>query len=114
MSRYDDTDAKRDAHTLTKQRDGAYRERAQLVALLSAIYPAVIVPAHDVAERGWQIVYVVAAGWQLSWHIAPGDADLFAHVHREDAGHPRAQWDGHTTEQKYDRIRRLVTTITKD
>jgi hypothetical protein len=91
--------------------DSAYRERAHLVALLAALYPAVIAPAPDVDEPGWQIVYVDASGWQLSWHIAPSDADLFQHVPRVTNGHPQAQWDGHTTEQKYDRIRRITRMI---
>jgi len=89
------------------ERDGAYRERAQLLAWLATLNPAVLAPAPDVDEPGWQILYVTAGGHQLSWHIHPRDADLYAHVEQVPADDPRAQGDGHTTAQKYDRIRSL-------
>ncbi|WP_106435674.1 hypothetical protein [Streptomyces sp. TOR3209] len=91
--------------TVEAERDGAYRERAHLVALLAALTDgAVISYARDVDEPGWQIVYLTLGGHQATWHISPRDADLFAHVERVDVEDPRAQWDGHTTEQKYERI----------
>lgn len=93
-----------DQLTPKQQSDAAYRERAHLVAWLAASYPSVIVPAPDVDEPGWQIVYLTVRGWQLSWHISPRDAVLFEHVEHVMADDPRAQWDGHTTEQKYTRI----------
>ncbi|MEU3507924.1 hypothetical protein ABZ733_08330 [Streptomyces longwoodensis] len=84
------------------ERDGAYRERAHLVAFLAAITDgAVITDAPDVDEPGWQIVYLCLGGRQASWHVHPRDADLFAHVERVEADDPRACWDGHTTEEKY-------------
>ena len=86
------------------ERDGAYRERAHLVALLAAHYPSVIAPAPDIDEDGWQILYLRIGGRQASWHIAPRDADLFAHVEHVPADDRRAQWDGHTTEEKYAHI----------
>jgi len=85
-----------------KERDGAYRERAHLVALLAALTDgAVIIYATDVEEPGWQIVYLTLGGRQASWHISPRDADLFTYVERVEHDDPRAQWDGHTTEEKY-------------
>ncbi|WP_416975632.1 hypothetical protein [Streptomyces sp. 4F14] len=90
---------------LTKERDGAYRERAHLVALLAAMTDdAVITPAHDIDEDGWALLYLTLGGRQASWHISPRDHDLFAHVERVNADDPRAQWDGHTAEEKYARI----------
>lgn len=94
-----------DELTPEQQLDAAYRERAHLVAWLAAHYPAVITPASDVEEPGWQIVYLTFGGGQGSWHISPRDADLFARVPHVPADDPRAQWDGHTTDQKYERIR---------
>lgn len=88
--------------------DGAYRERAHLVALLAALNPSVLAPAGDVGEPGWSIVYVYLHGdaaSQLSWHISPRDVGLFQHVERVTADDPRAQWDGHSTETKYELIR---------
>ncbi len=86
------------------ERDGAYNERAHLAALLAALHPSVIAPAPDVDEDGWQILYLRIGGKQASWHIAPRDAGLFAHVEHVPADDRRAQWDGHTTEQKYTHI----------
>ncbi|MGW7726266.1 hypothetical protein ACWGJ6_23390 [Streptomyces canus] len=84
------------------ERDGAYRERAHLVALLAALTDgAVITYAADVEEPGWQIVYLTLGGRQASWHISPRDADLFTHVERVEHDDPRGHWDGHTTEEKY-------------
>lgn len=86
------------------QRDGAYRERAQLLAWLAALHPAVLAPAPDVTEPGWQILYLTTLTGQASWHVHPSDAHLFPHVEQVTADDPRAKWDGHTTELKYARI----------
>ncbi|WP_260616712.1 hypothetical protein [Streptomyces sp. WAC04189] len=87
------------------ERDGAYRERAHLVALLAAMTDgAVIAPAPDVDEPGWQIAYLTIGGHQATWHISPRDADLVAHIEPVEPDDPRAQWDGHSTELKYARI----------
>ena len=86
----------------------AYRERAHLVALLASRYRSVL--ADDpVGEPGFRtVVYVHTPEGQLSWHIADGDLDVFEHLPRVDSGDVRAQWDGHTTEEKYGRVRRLT------
>jgi hypothetical protein len=99
-----------------KERDGAYRERAQLLAWLAALHPSttVITQSPDVDEDGWQLLYLVADGWQLSWHIHPRDADLFGHVTVVDVTDPRAQWDGHGTVQKYERIHNHVRLLALD
>ncbi|MEU8488658.1 hypothetical protein [Streptomyces sp. NPDC048641] len=67
----------------------------------------VIAPAPDVDEPGWQIVYLNLGGHQASWRISHRDAGLFADVEHVPADDPRAQWDGHTTEEKYARIAAL-------
>jgi hypothetical protein len=95
------------------ERDQAYRERAHLVALLAAQHPAVIAPALDLDEPGWWIVYLTIGGHQCSWHISPRDAGLFTHVERVEPDDPRAQWDGHTTEQKYQHITAHTAQLTK-
>ncbi len=99
-----------------KDRDGAYRERAQLLAWLAALHPSttVITQSPDVDQDGWQLLYLVAAGWQMSWHIHPRDADLFGHVTVVDVTDPRAQWDGHGSEQKYERMRGHVRLLALD
>jgi hypothetical protein len=88
--------------------DGVYRERAYLVALLATVYPSVIAPALDLDEPGWWIAYLTIGGRQASWHISPRDAGLFTHVERVGRHDPRAQWDGHTTEAKYEWLRELT------
>lgn len=90
------------------------RERAQLLAWLAALHPAstVIAPAHD--PEGTQDLYIVAGGWQLSWPIAARDAELFRHVTVVDVTDVRAQWDGHGTVQKYERIRNHVRLLALD
>ncbi|MFB7907669.1 hypothetical protein ACFC1T_14650 [Kitasatospora sp. NPDC056076] len=90
------------------ERDGAYHERAHLTAWLATTHPAVITPATDTDEPGWQLLYLTVGGRQLSWHIHPRDAELYAHVEHVQSDDPRAQWDGHTTEQKYAAIREMT------
>ncbi|MGY6019559.1 hypothetical protein [Streptomyces spinosirectus] len=104
-------DQQSEINTLTAERDGAYRERAHLLALLATLTDAVLAYARDVDEPGWQILYLNIGGRQCSWHIAPRDADLFAHVERVPIEDPRAQWDGHTTEAKYAHIAALTVEL---
>ncbi|MET9140532.1 hypothetical protein [Streptomyces parvulus] len=96
------------------ERDGAYRERAHLVALLAAMTDgAVIAPAPDVEEPGWQIVYLTIGGRQASWHISPRDAALFSDVEHVPGDDPRARWDGHSTDDKYARIRQHTRLLAR-
>ena len=81
-----------------------YRERAHLVAHLAAIYPSRI--GVDPAEPDWPVVYVETEAGQLSWHLAAADLPLFAQVPRGDA-----DWDGHSTKEKYGRLDNLTRTL---
>lgn len=97
-------------HAVEQERDGAYRERAHLLAWLATLYApnAVLAPALDLDdEDDWHLLFLTVAGRQLSWHISPRDMDLLKHVERVDFADPRAAWDGHTTEEKYQRIRTM-------
>jgi hypothetical protein len=78
-----------------------YRERARLIAHLAAVYPSVLVHGADAAEPEWPVLFVTLPTGQASWHISPGDLDLFAHVRVGDG-----VWDGHSTEEKYRRLDR--------
>ena len=84
-----------------------YRERAHLVANLAAQYPSVL--AHsDPDEPDWPVLTLDTPAGQLTWHINASDVDLFGRVPVVDAADPRAAWDGHTTEEKYARLRALT------
>lgn len=80
-----------------------YRERAHLVAFLAATYDSTI-GFTDPNEPDWAVVTISTPEGQMTWHISPDDMDLFGHV--DD--HPDAYYDGHTTEEKYERLRALT------
>lgn len=84
--------------------NAAYRERAHLVALLAAIYPAEFCENPDPDYEDWPIIYVQLPTGQASWHISPNDTDLFSGIKFGTD----AEWDGHTTEAKYERIDKLA------
>lgn len=86
--------------------DSVYRERARLVAHLAALYPSTI-GYHDPSEPDWAVVTVDAPTGQMSWHVSPDDMDLFRHVARSEIN----TWDGHTTDEKYERLRRLIGSL---
>lgn len=86
--------------------DSVYRERAHLVAHLAAAYPSTI-GYHDPTEPDWAVVIVNLPTGQASWHVSPDDMDLFAHVARTDVN----TWDGHSTEEKYQRLDKHARTL---
>lgn len=83
-----------------------YSERAHLVALLTRLYPAVLAYS-DPNEPEWPVIYVDSPAGQLSWHLSKDDLHLFQGVPIVEPVDPRAQWDYHTTEEKYRRLRAL-------
>lgn len=84
--------------------NSAYNERNQLVAALARHYPsgirATAIPGWDPAWHG--CVFIDTPAGQLSWHYHESEAHLFA-------GLPPYEkpWDGHSTPEKYARLRRL-------
>ncbi len=99
---------------LTAQKDGAYRERDLCVALIAKLASAVRqddvwMAEHDPADATWDpewrnIVFVLLPTGQVSWHIHDSEVPLFRFVRRVRDPLP-PPWDGHTTEEKYQRIR---------
>ncbi len=80
-----------------------YRERAHLVAFLTTLYPSVGA-YNDPEEPEYCVVYVETPVGQMSWHIHPEDLDLFD-------GLPIVEqqvWDGHSTEDKYRKLRNFT------
>lgn len=86
--------------------DEVYRERNALVAFLASKYDGVLVEDSD-DFPGWGVVFIETRFGQMSWHIPPEDFDLFTHVDRVDS----YVWDGHTTEEKYQRLERLAEYV---
>jgi hypothetical protein len=81
----------------------AYTERNRLVALLASLFPSGVkktdIPGWDAAWHG--CVYIDLPHGQASWHFHDDEAHLFAHLPPY-----KGEWDGHTTEEKYERIAR--------
>lgn len=96
--------------SLRATKDAAYAERNRLVALLTKLFPSSL-ERHDDSDTSWEddwrwIVFVNLPTGQATWHIHDSEISLFAHL-------PRclgAKWDGHTSEQKYERVARVGLT----
>ncbi|MCG7203994.1 hypothetical protein [Streptomyces arenae] len=99
------------ADSYERERDEALRAQALHLAWIAALHPAtaVITPAHD--GEGSQDLYIVAGAWQMHWSIPAEHADLFRHVTAVDVTDERAQWDGHGSEQRDERIRNHVRLL---
>ena len=86
----------------------AYEERNRVVALLAALFPSSLErdPAEPLDEWSWVVLIELPAG-QVSWHFNADLLPLFDHVPR----HAGRNWDGHTTEQKYERVRQTIEKL---
>ena len=92
---------------LTAQKDTAYAERDLLVCVLSKVWPAHLCrhPDEDVEwEDDWRwIICIHSPKGQLTWHIHDSELPMFS-------GHLAVlpnHWDGHTTDEKYERLLRV-------
>lgn len=93
--------------SVIRQKDAAYKERNALVLLLSKIFPSWL-GRHPEEDKDWEddwrwIVFIMLPTGQCSWHIHDSEWQDFAQHLTEDKG---GKWDGHTTEEKYQRIER--------
>ena len=85
--------------------NNAYRERNQLVALLSTLFPS---GKAKTAIEGWDeawhgCVYIDFPWGQASWHYHTDDEWMFSHLP------PYTKvWDGHTTKTKYAAIAAVI------
>ena len=83
--------------------NGAYIERNRVVALLASVFPSGLkrtsIPDWDEEWNG--CVYIDLPTGQASWHFHDCEAHLFSHLPPYEK-----DWDGHTTEEKYDRVSR--------
>lgn len=76
------------------------------MAFLASKYDGVLVEDSE-DEPGWGIVFIETKFGQMSWHIPRADFDLFCGIDLVDS----YEWDGHTTEEKYERLRRLTEYV---
>jgi hypothetical protein len=87
----------------------AYWERNQLVAALSRWYPSYVTLAPDtLPDENWHIVFIETPAGQLSWHVHASEMGHFAHLDDIAPGRP---WDGHTTDEKYERLRAIAPQV---
>lgn len=91
---------------LEAQKDGAYRERDALVCALSKVFPAHLC-RHPDEHREWEddwrwIVCIHLPTGQATWHIHDSERQHFDHL---EVG--ENHWDGHSTEEKYQRVAAL-------
>lgn len=85
--------------------NNAYRERNQLVALLSTLFSS---GKAKTAIEGWDeawhgCVYIDFPWGQASWHYHINDEWMFEHLPPY-----MKEWDGHTTEAKYAEIAKAI------
>ena len=86
----------------------AYHERNQLAALLARLYPSGI---KRTEIEGWDpewhgCVYIDLPTGQCSFHYHGSEHELFA-----DLPPYAGEWDGHSTAEKYRRIRTLIRQL---
>jgi hypothetical protein len=94
---------------LKEEKDNAYTERNKLVAFISKLYPSHL--ARHLEDPNWDadwmnIVFIDTPAGQLSWHIHDSELSLFDHIE-----YGENNWDGHTTEEKYDRLQNEKLSI---
>lgn len=96
-----------DVARLTQAKDGAYRERNMLVCALTKVFPSWLArhPETDTEwENDWRwIIFVQLPTGQASWHIHDSERAMFDHL---PVG--MNSWDGHTNDEKYQRIAALT------
>jgi len=97
-----------EVEVLRQEKNNAYSERNKLVQFLSLIYPAHMKrhPPEDVEwEDDWRnIVCIHSPMGQLTWHIHDSEAGMFGHLNVKPDPFADCEWDGHTTEEKYQRL----------
>ena len=86
----------------------AYDERNRLVAALARLFPSGVQRTEiDDADRQWHgCVYIDLPTGQASWHFQGNQARHFRNLPPYES-----TWDGHTTEEKYERLAGAMATI---
>ena len=93
---------------LVDRKDNAYAERDKCIALIARMAIAlgleVGLGRHKESDTNWEddwrnIVFVNLPSGQVSWHIHDSELPMFEFLLVY-----KGQWDGHTTEEKYQRV----------
>lgn len=83
-------------------KNNAYRERNRVVAALAKLFPSGV--AVDPSEPDWPVLYIDLPDGQVSWHFQRSEAvELLAGIPKYEG-----EWDGHSTEEKYARLKALA------
>lgn len=86
-----------------------YSERAAVVVALGRAAMALgheVYFAEDPLEPDWPVLFIELPTGQVSWHLHPDDASVFAADFPWIEEGSNEVWDGHTTEEKYRRLNR--------
>lgn len=83
------------------QRDEAYKERNLLIGLLSKFLPAWVAKDPKESPPWDNVVYIITPNGQCSCHIHQRELVNFSHL---EGITPLEEYDGHTTQEKYDRL----------
>ena len=104
-----------DAKKIEADKNEAYWERDQLVATLSKVYPSHLSRHEDDPwEDDWRNIVCVhfdipsdikglVTHTQATWHIHDDELPEFQHLK-----YGENHWDGHTTPEKYARLRSII------
>lgn len=87
--------------TIEQDMNAVYSERNQIVAALSKLFPSYWF--RDGEFPDWSVVCISLPTGQVTWHIPAHEMlQFFRHV-----GERANDWDGHTQEEKYNRLSKL-------
>lgn len=95
-----------DVERVAREKDEAYHERNKVVAVLARLFPSGVMRTEI---EGWNpewhgCVYIDLPSGQVSWHFHNSQVYLF-----EGLPAYQGEWDGHTTEEKYERLLKLLS-----
>lgn len=86
--------------SITAELNSVYAERDKLVSALSKQFPSHLCTHEGEWEDDWRnIVCVHLPTGQATWHIHDSELAWFTHLSKQDN-----HWDGHTTDEKYERV----------